>query len=131
MKQIYNNDDLEKYRQVNGILNDEGQRIFCDRINAYLDQKDKDKEIERSNNIIKEQGLEDKPNYYVKGLEGSLKEYQEEVKRLNNIINELEKMMKNDLECACSMNENGLFNGAIDILEVYLDKLQELKGSDK
>lgn len=53
MKQIYNNDDLEKYRQVNGILNDEGQRIFCDRINAYLDQKDKDKEIERLNNRLK------------------------------------------------------------------------------
>ena len=51
MKPIYNNDDLEKYRQVNGILNDEGQRIFCNRINAYLDQKDKDKdkEIERLN----------------------------------------------------------------------------------
>ena len=53
-----------------------------------------------------------------------------EIERLNNIINEIEKMMKNDLECACSMNENGLFNGAIDILEVYLDKLQELKGSE-
>lgn len=40
-------------------------------------------------------------------------------------------MMKNDLGCACSMNENGLFNGAIDILEVYLDKLQELKRGEK
>lgn len=28
-------------------------------------------------------------------------------------------------------NENGIFNGAIDMLEVYLNKLQELKGDDK
>ena len=28
-----------------------------------------EQEIERLNNIIKEQGLEDKSNYYVKGLE--------------------------------------------------------------
>lgn len=56
---------------------------------------------------------------------------EKKIKMLNNIINELEKMMKNDLEYACSINENGFFNGAIDMLEVYLNKLQELKGADK
>ena len=58
----------------------------------------KDKEIERLNNIIKEQGLEDKPNYYVKGLEGSLKEYQEEIKRLNNIINKKEQFLGDNIK---------------------------------
>lgn len=64
-------------------------------------------------------------------MQKQIDEREQEIERLNNSINELEKMMKNDLECACSMNENGLFNGAIDILEVYLDKLQELKEGNK
>jgi len=64
-------------------------------------------------------------------LEKENKELKKEIERLNNIINKLEKMMKNDLEYACSINENGLFNGTIDMLEVYLNKLYELKGSDK
>ena len=84
------------------------------------------KEIERLNNIIKEQGLEDKPNYYVKGLEGSLKEYQGEVKRLNNIINEFEKWLESKTPY---FRENdydiGQWNGYVDCK----NKLQELKGS--
>lgn len=95
--------------------------ISQDQFIAQL-EKEYDKEIERLNNIInkKEQFLGD-----------NIKRLEREVVKRDNIINEIEKMMKNDLECACSMNENGLFNGAIDILEVYLDKLQELKESDK
>ena len=37
-KMIYS-DDLEKYRQVNGCLNDEGNKIFSKRINEYLESK--------------------------------------------------------------------------------------------
>ena len=37
-KMIYS-DDLEKYRQVNGSLNDEGSKIFCQRIKNYLESK--------------------------------------------------------------------------------------------
>ena len=33
-------DDLEKYRQVNGSLNDEGSKIFCQRVKDYLDKKE-------------------------------------------------------------------------------------------
>lgn len=40
-KMIYS-DDLEKYRQVNGSLNDEGNKIFSKRINKYLESKGDD-----------------------------------------------------------------------------------------
>lgn len=33
-------DDLEKYRQVNGSLNDEGSKIFCQRVKDYLNKKE-------------------------------------------------------------------------------------------
>lgn len=39
LAKIIFSDDLEKYRQVNGSLNDEGSKIFCQRINDYLDKK--------------------------------------------------------------------------------------------
>ena len=85
--------------------------------------EDLEKEIERLNNIIKEQELEDKPNYYVKGLEGSLKEYQQEIERLNNIINELEKWL--------DKKEKLTFNSWNKGIHEVQRKLQELKGSDK
>lgn len=37
------NDDLEKYRQVNGCLNDKGNKIFSKRVNDYLDEKKEEK----------------------------------------------------------------------------------------
>lgn len=39
LAKIIFSDDLEKYRQVNGSLNDEGSKIFCQRVNDYLDKK--------------------------------------------------------------------------------------------
>ena len=36
-------DDLEKYRQVNGFLNDKGNEIFSKRVKDYLDKKRSDK----------------------------------------------------------------------------------------
>lgn len=41
--EIVYSDDLEKYRQVNGSLNDKGNKIFCQRVNRYLDKKGSDK----------------------------------------------------------------------------------------
>ena len=94
---------------------------FC--FNEVL--KEKDNEIERLNNIIKEQGLEDKSNYYVKGLEGSLKEYQDEVKRLNNIINEFDKWLEN-------INIGELDDLFIGVKLSELKKVwNDIKGSDK
>ena len=115
------------------------------------------KENERLNNIIKEQGLEDKPNYYVKGLEGSLKEYQEEIERLtkqnkalnemyeltkkeyirlNNIINELEKWLEESIEKHTEdyldwKYDRNVYLAGSEKLQNVFDKLQELKGSDK
>lgn len=106
------------------------------------------KEIERLNNIIKEQELEDKPNYYVKGLEGSLKEYQQEIERLNNIINDMDKQIDN--LCNNQKREVDRLNNIINEFDKWLEeqennstypsmifigsarhKLQELKDSDK
>lgn len=39
LSKIIFSDDLEKYRQVNGSLNDEGNKIFSKRINEYLESK--------------------------------------------------------------------------------------------
>lgn len=36
-------DDLEIYRQVNGSLNDKGNKIFSKRVNDYLDNKRRNK----------------------------------------------------------------------------------------
>ena len=38
-KKIIYSDDLEKYRQVNGSLNDEGKKIFSERVKNYLESK--------------------------------------------------------------------------------------------
>ena len=40
LEKIIFSDDLEKYRQANGSLNDEGSKIFCQRVNDYLDKKE-------------------------------------------------------------------------------------------
>ena len=50
-----------------------------------------------------------------------MKDKDKEIERLNNIINELEKWLR---------NEYSKYNGAIRIASV-LDKIQELKGSEK
>ena len=55
------------------------------------------------------------------------KTLKEEIERLNNIINELEKYIKNN-KVAIGIKKNS--NYAIPV-EYALDKLQELKGSDK
>lgn len=82
----YNDLISKQFRGIFADVNDDN--LLRENGLLYGENKELQKEIERLNNIIKEQGLEDKSNYYVKGLEGSLKEYQDEVKRLNNIINE-------------------------------------------
>ena len=51
-----------------------------------------------------------------------------EIERLNNIINELEKWLEEKLERLDIVGyDDDIFNG----IELSLDKLQELKGSDK
>ena len=77
---------------------------------------EKDKEIERLNNIInkKEQFLGD-----------NIKRLEREVVKRDNIINELRKYIGN--EYYCFDNESLEF----EIAKNILNKLQELKGVDK
>ena len=59
-------------------------------------------------------------------LEKQLKEKDKEIERLNNIINELEKWVKEDNTCF----ETQFAMGRCVNFQCILDKLQELKGSE-
>ena len=90
----------------------------------YTDQKE---EIERLNNIIdkKEQFLVD-----------NIKRLEREVVKRDNIINELEKWLEEQhqfiIEIPAFTKEISTENKTMEICyENVLDKLQELKGSDK
>lgn len=75
---------------------------------------EKDKEIER----LKED------NEYLNKVNIELST---EKNRLNNIIDELEKWVKEDKECF----ETQFYMGRCVNFQCILDKIQELKGSDK
>ena len=61
-------------------------------------------------------------------LENAIHTLQDKNERLNNIINELEKWLEERLEkFDISGYDDDVFNG----IELALDKLQELKGSNK
>lgn len=40
LEKIIFSDDLEQYRQVNGSLNNEGNKIFSERVKKYLNNKE-------------------------------------------------------------------------------------------
>lgn len=50
-----------------------------------------------------------------------------ENERLNNIIDELEKMFDGDLDGFRTINEKGACNDILEVIEIYKDKLKELK----
>lgn len=75
--------------------------------------KEKDKEIGKLVDELEEQ-------------ERHIKEANIEIERLNNIINELEKWVKEDTEKSMMTMETGRAFNMFDIL----DKLQELKGEE-
>ena len=52
----------------------------------------------------------------------------EEIERLNNIINELEKWLEERLD---KLDINGYDDDVFNGIEIALQKLKELKGSDK
>lgn len=89
---------------------------------------DKDKEIERLNNLLKKTG-QTLSEQTTKAI--TLKS---ENKRLNNIINELEKELIKYFEKEYTdrkLEDYNLENCTYDYALVILGKLQELKGSDK
>ena len=64
-------------------------------------------------------------------LEKRNEELNKETERLNNIINELEKWLKEEIERLMTIEQS---NNVIFLIGAYtevLDKLQELKGVDK
>ena len=60
-----------------------------------------------------------------------LAEKDKEIKRLNNIINELEKRLIFDSEESNEDYVEEYLEGCVDEASIILDYLQELKGSDK
>ena len=61
-------------------------------------------------------------------LNRQLKEKDKEIERLNNIINSLENWLEERLE---KLDINGFDDDIFNGLEFALNKLKELKGSDK
>ena len=63
------------------------------------------------------------------------KELKKEIERLNNIINELEKYINNEWNAIEKEPDNSFFDGYDTCIEEMkkdiLDKIKELKGSDK
>ena len=106
--------------------------IFKDSPDILEPLNEIDKEIERLNNLLKEtsQTLSKQTTKAI-----TLKS---ENKRLNNIINELEKFVNNYIIWGGGKNEGKVFkwtgDGYVEVYDFITDlskKIQELKGSDK
>jgi len=100
------------------------------RVKQWYEYNNKDKEIERLNNQLEQEKSRFKAvnnNSFL--ISNRLKEQQEEIDRLNNIINELVKFMDEDYEYyeKYGYAEQGHAMGQISRIK---NKLQELKGSD-
>ena len=65
---------------------------------------------------------------YIKHLQQKVEQQEKEIDRLNNIINELEKWLKDkeDLSCGCGITVDYLY-----AYENCLDKLKSLKENNK
>jgi molecular chaperone GrpE (heat shock protein) len=63
----------------------------------------------------------------IKDLEKANDEKVEKIERLNNIINEMEKMFDGDLDGFQTINEKGACNDIIEVIQNYKDKLKALK----
>lgn len=50
-----------------------------------------------------------------------------EIERLNNIINELDAMIQGDIDGFSTINEFGSCDYILELLQIYKDKLKELK----
>lgn len=141
----YLNDDI----QSKDFLTYREQDEWKDYLKRIIDSqaKEKDKEIERLNNIIKPKEVnynylkllfekKDKEEviksyvYKCEQLEKLYKSYEEkeiEVMKKDNIINELEAMFDGDLDGFFTINEKGSCNEIIEVIQNYKNKLKELK----
>ena len=118
--------DNEKFIEIQAILSlSDISSNDCIKINNLII------ELSKENQELKKQL---KPNYYVKGLEGTLKEYQQEmnkvaiqqkefIKYINDCIKELEKESPNKLQ-------NTINLGIIDITKTILQKYKSTIGEN-
>lgn len=67
----------------------------------------------------------------LKTVEKIITPYLKEIERLNNIINELEKYCEISISMNFNMNNSELQNQIVEDYTKMLDKLKELKDSDK
>lgn len=118
--------ELSGYRQA--ILNNK----------EMLGLKEKNQELKKQNQELKKQL---KPNYYVKGLEGTLKEYQQEMNNVLKQQKEFIKFLEDEKDRLIketshyyidSFDRQHAVNETIyDEVDIILKKYKELIGDDK
>ena len=90
--------------------------------------KEMDKRLdEREQEIERLNNVIDKKEQF---LGNNIKRLEREVVKRDNIINELEKWLEEQLMYFNENNAQGGFSTNLEDLEIVKDKLQELKGSD-
>ena len=137
---------LDKYRNVDGRLNEEGSKIFCDRMNKYL--KDKE-ELEDWNKHLK-YCQDNEALILTRWEDPTIDELRKEIDRLNKIIDELEKWLKETYNHLMYANcdaillntdedikkygyffDLGAIHDKANMIEIIRKKLQELKEEGK
>ena len=103
-------EDIDTYYEISKIV----EEVFQDRVEAHKHLVTANKEIER----LTAESTEWESKYY--DMQDNYHNANEEIERLNNIINELEKWLEDK-------NKNALQD---DNYWEVLNKLQELKGSE-
>lgn len=107
--------DLMKW--LNREITEDDEELCMYLSNAVKNQYEYHKEIERLN---KEKDDLDDYNRHLYN----------EIKRLNNIINELDAMFNGDLDGFFTINEKGSCNEIIEVIQNYKNKLKELRNEN-
>lgn len=105
----------------NDINNEEAIIIF----NSLVGEKENCQTVKtllKENQELKKQL---KPNYYVKGLEGTLKEYQQEMNKVVTQQKEFIKYLEDEIE-ACELTSDLIFNHNKK-MKIYKEILQKYK----
>lgn len=82
--------------------------------------KEVNEKIEILNNLVQNKEYFEKLDERIEKVNNCIQEQKQEIERLNNIINELEQWLRKNLPIEEKQD-----------LQLVLNKLQELKGSDK
>ena len=116
-----------QYKNINGYDYDELEDLFANCIEGEVSNIAIS--ILKENQELKKQL---KPNYYVKGLEGTLKEYQQE---MNKVVTQQQKFIKYLEDEIKKLKESDIYQPlqrmALATLEHNLQKYKEIIGDDK